>query len=313
MLNLKKTAVAVLALGSSAVFAGTMGPVCTPGNVSVPCERTAWEFGAQALYLKPIYNNSFGYRLPVAADAATTVDTYRDADLDWGWGFRVSAAYQFNTGNDFNVNWSRLSKTTRFNQQSGIGTLFVPTSFNVQPKWDQVNVEFGQHVDFGDFKNIRFHGGLQYARIQSSALVRNYVSNAVATTATPQGTYSTVGNLKFNGVGPRIGADMSYDFGNGFAVYGNGATSLLVGDTKVNYSSTVVPRVDGVRGSKTAIVPEIEAKLGLTYTYAMAQGDVSLDAGWSFINYFNAQNSGSGTTDFGLQGPYVGMKWVGNV
>ena len=56
----------------------------------------------------------------------------------------------------------------------------------------------------------------------------------------------------------------------------------------------------------------------------MALGDLTLDVAWMWVNYFNAtqviQSKVAGATappqvvvgDFGLQGLYFGLHWLGN-
>lgn len=308
MLNLKKTAVAVLALGSSAVFAGTMGPVCTPGNVTVPCERTAWDFGVQALYLEPVSESFAGFRTTSAGN--TRFDEF---DRNWDWGFKLEGSYHFNTGNDININWYHFDNDTNHNhhgQTVFFGTPAVGADFfarvRVQPEWDAVNIEVGQLANFGEQKHIRFHAGAQYARVEDTIRARIAVAGV--------GDFGVRSESTFNGFGPRVGADLAYDFGNGLAVYGNGAGSILVGDSKFSFNdASSVLGFGSLHGSKTAIVPEVDAKLGATYTFALAQGDFSLDAGYMWVNYFDAVNSGFVQSNFALNGPYFGVKWVGNV
>jgi len=281
MLNLKKTAVAVLALGSSAVFAGTMGPVCAPGNVTVPCEKMAWDVGGQALYLQPTYNSNY-------------FDGADEVDQSWGWGFQIEGSYHFNTGNDLNANWYHLN-TAQTNDNNG-------TALNtIRPSWDAVNVEMGQVVEFGEMKSARFHAGVQYGRVKTGA-------EGVGFTPNPT-------NVTYNGFGPRFGADMKYGLGNGFGIYGKAATAILAGTSSNNDGNAV--------SSANAIVPEVEGKLGIDYTAALAMGDLTMDVGWMWVNYFSVAQVNPDATaadpytgyqrDFGLTGLYFGMKWLGNV
>lgn len=307
MLNLKKTAVAVLALGSSAAFAGTMGPVCTPGNVTVPCEMTAWDFGVSALYLKPVYTGFYGYVNSFNDGIGNEV--FDDFD-DWDWGFKLEASYHFSTGNDLNVNWYHFDtdESGRFANDFDAFGNFVRV--NLDTEWDAVNVEFGQHVDFGMFKDIRFHGGIQYARIDTTLSAREDTLLFPVATARVRS--------EFEGVGPRVGVDMTYNWGNGFGIFANGATAILIGDSdfRINFTDGFDSTFVG-RGSRTAIVPEVEAKLGAKYTYAMAQGNLTLDAGYMVVNYFDALHVGAfgdvQDGNFAVHGPFVGLKWVGSV
>ena len=314
MLTFNKTAVVILAFASGAVFAGTMGPVCTPGSVTIPCPRTAWDIAGRALYLQPsLANDSY-----LGHSMLNSIDRYDRINYNWGWGFELEGSYHFSTGNDLNLNWYHWnSSSSRTLPGSVIGPDAPAGStdiFSVQPKWDAVNLEFGQHVELGEFEKVRFHGGVAYARIVATSilsgpLIRNVIES-----------YNT--NRTYNGFGPRVGADLFYNFANGLNLYAKGASAILVGTASFNEVRSLLPFFVGNTltsiGRATEVVPELEGKLGATYTYTMPQGDLSLDAGWMWINYFNVLNNAIASspvrsTDFALQGPFVGLKWVGNI
>ncbi len=102
MLNFKKFVIPFLTLSSTSIFAGTMGPVCTAINATIPCENKGWSLGGQALYLHPSTGmaGSDFYRSSPQSNYAEL-----GSNSKWSWGFQLEADYRFSTGNDFNLNW----------------------------------------------------------------------------------------------------------------------------------------------------------------------------------------------------------------
>jgi hypothetical protein len=335
MLNIRKTALAVLALslGSSAAVAGTMGPACVPGSVTIPCERTAWNFGAGAIYLQPTVNSTFGY-LGYDAVGGIEIDPpfiffdgldkrLNDFNPQWGWGFKIEGSYHYNRGDDINLNWYHINNSTHRDRDFdftfflvNVEDLFTLETSN-NPKWDAVNLEFGKHMDFDETKSVRFHAGVQYSHIEMNTNLRlDDVPDFFE-------RFNLNNDMKFNGFGPRIGADFNYMLGNNFSIYGNGAAGLLVGTSSFNNGIFFdEDLIIGNNGSRTTVVPELELKIGAKYVYVAAQGDFTLDAGYMWVDYLGEPlHSGLGAfgvalargTDFALNGPYIELKWEGNV
>ncbi|KTD04479.1 outer membrane protein [Legionella geestiana] len=298
---LKKTVLAVSGILASAVAAaGTMGPVCTPGSVTVPCAASGWDVGIQALYLKPMHT--------IAENPITVVDS--DPSLGMDWGFRLEGSYHFNTGNDITMTWIHYDQdSTLTGQGLDFALPFAPIDSKVNNRIEQVNLVMGQHVDMGARKDARFYAGMQYAKL-------------VLDTNTFYGVFPIAGPVAFNGlhtsyfqgVGPVVGVDYAYDVMGGLSLTANTAATVLYGNSRSSASVVLNEALitQSFYAQKKAIVPELEAKLGLNYAHAMAYGTLNLEGGYMAMNYFNPLMTYFHTnSDVGYMGPYFGVKWLG--
>lgn len=278
---------------SSLGFAGTMGQVCTPGTSTISCAMKQWDLGIQALYLTPIYDAKNAY-------APESSNQFKTIDNQWNWGFRLDGSYHFNTGNNVGLDWTHFGGTT--NQ--------LEFNLNNTNRFDRVNLVFGQHVNFSQFKSARFYGGLQYANI------RNYQLRSDL--SLPPFIVNQQHNSDFNGLGPILGIDFAYAIGSGFSITANTAAAILSGSSRINTSNSLTAGlvISNAYASTKSIVPGIEEKLGLNYQYQFTEGLLTLDGGYQALNYFNTltriPTTGIINSDFGMYGPYFGVRWLGH-
>lgn len=321
MLNLKKiAAIVMLIFGGNTVFAGTMGPICSGVGATTECEGTAWDFGARALYVKPIHSSG-DYSYSAIDNPTGAYQNYRKSSA---WGFFLEGSYHYSTGSDVNLNWYNISHSENQNYLGDFNYLsdlaIDEGHSHLYPTWNAVNLELGQSVGFGENKNVRFHAGFQYARI----VIPKELRGTTPLVHDDFFVFNDQARSNYNGFGARIGADMKYALGYGLGIYANTAAALLTGGSKIsNAYLDSLGRTLQTSASKVMIIPELDAKLGVRYDYAMALGDLSVDIGWIWFNYFNVtqaiqSNFIAATTpqvvtgDFGFEGLSFGLHWLGN-
>jgi hypothetical protein len=310
---LKKTSIILLGVVASWIStAGTMGPVCTPGNVTVPCKAQLWDLGVQGLYLRSLFDANKAYQL-------APINQFKEVENDWDWGYRLEGSYHFNTGNDISINWTHYSsEVTQPGLQAtnlvGVAALAVPQFTLVENnKLDQVNLEMGQYIDLGSRYAMRFFSGVQYAAI---------AVNDTSYNPPPINIINQYNNTDFKGFGPIIGTDYTYFFSPSFSFVMNASGSILYGSSRYNDATVVTPPglvLFSEYASKKAIVPSLEGKIGLNYAYNSAPGVWNIEGGYKAMNYFsvlqgqlfNSPFTAIRSSDYSLYGPYIGIKYIG--
>lgn len=336
--KLLTVAVTVLSLGCNIAVAGEMGAACIPGNMTTPCNKSAWSVEAQAVYLQPSYpdlTNSFDSN--EVFPSATTPYSFSAPDVgpDWGWGFFLQGAYSFKNSKDITVDWLRVHNTSSATRSvesynaTNTNSYTTPASFSFSPQLDEVNAVLGQTFNFDTSSSARLYGGIEYAR-----LIKN-ISNQYA-----DGSLSTEQNSSFNGFGPRVGVDLFFEphsllnkIPHG-KIYAKGAASILAGTIGSSWQSSGSKQHNLTNATRvTALAPAFEVKLGLQGNFfpQATHGKLEYDISWGWYEFTNAgqaiisspeatvqpaiagtNSRATGSGNIGYQGLQFGLRYASN-
>lgn len=302
-----------------------------PLSVCVPQLRPGFNFDGGVLFLQPssdnlgwgVLTNEFNYASPVPiASPYWEVETLRPG---YELGFEVGAGYSFaGTGNDVQVNWQHLRTGTSdaaavsdpsaqwfspfletgpptasdyedMYELSGVNLLNSGTA-SVNFAYDAVDLDIGQYLTIGPSLLVRLFTGVSYARMQERILSNFYGAKPPEGTPYPlnvQRRISFDNTSTFNGVGPRLGFDTTYQLRKRLRFSGQLAGALLVGNTAPAQFlfSASTPELTNLgidvnreyigSDTKTHVVYAATARLGLGWCRPLRNGStLSFDGGY---------------------------------
>lgn len=201
------------------------------------CKNGVFEVKVDYIYWKPHEDN-----LVYAFDGVTTVETGSSKELDWEWssGFQVGVGYSFCATNwDIfaNYTWYKTQATGFSLARPGPVVLFPTFGYDLSPalvtaagadwslRYQTIDLEIGNSLSLSRFFNFRPYFGVRGAFTRDNDTI-TYVSTG--------GNSSYIFSQRFNGVGPRFGANASWFLTPNLSIFGEGALTLLWGEYDVN-------------------------------------------------------------------------------
>ncbi len=286
-------------------------PLCS-GDNQLPCEARAYDFGLDVLYFQNTAN-LMTHNIYTEGEENTLNKGFNP---NMGFGARLEGSYHFANGNAFTLTWSHFAKdsdgqtlySNLFNDEAVPGSF---TSFTQKSKFDIVNAELSQRLDFANRYELLIHGGVQYASMREVYIARN----AVGAPAEQSAAGSKLFSEQINGIGPRVGIKSQFHTMKHIDLFANIATTALYTRNSVHslralkiYTNTEIMSANSsARYLKLDLAGDIA--VGARYHVPTKHGDVSVKAAWEDHIYINA-----GFLDYNVswQGVSLGVKWVGN-
>lgn len=308
---------------------------------SIPAGASNIAFDILALYLQPSFGgNGLGYSAYsnyAGADNSGVIVTNNGQNKisnivpKWGVGIQLDGFYYYNTSNDINLTWHHLNEFVDGDLPPGSlfsGSVdgFYAGNLRNATKWDSINIEVGKSIYFDDTRILRLHTGMEFAWIKTR------FSNHPKIFENSDAYFTSRDQLSYAGLGPRLGADFDFLVSRRFDFYLKTGSSLLWGSAKQNiigyrdYFSGFYGLVPfGIPNysfsNRDVIVPKLDAKLGFSYHCELAQGNLGINFGYLWMNYFGAITSYTGigivgssigipnATNFNMNGYYLGVTW----
>jgi hypothetical protein len=290
-------------------------------TVNIPDMNPGFEFNVSALYLQPIASN-LGWSVTTTVLPIPSPNwSVNVIAPDFSPGFNIGSRYfLLNPGTDVQLNWSHLhtsdadevsvdpssqwvspfSQTgtppTQTGQITGISLLKVG-NVRLVFNYDSVHLDMGKSINLGSNLQTRLFTGL-------SALFLKEEINSTFHGLPNLPIFNFNNTSSYNGIGPRLGLNNTYDIYHKIHLVGQLAGSVLYGKMQpaqykftgtsmelilaginVNYEGLSNPGVN-------QLVPALDAKLGLSYTYLIKQtSQLTIELGYMGAVYFDALSS----------------------
>lgn len=238
----------------------------------------------------------------------------RDTNIDWAWGFRVGAGYQFAYDNwrldaEYTYLRPRGNQSTSYDTEANGGLPITATSPGISANFSTGSELFGKtasvayHLDY-DYVSLLLSKNYCVSRSVDVSMQWGLAANWFDQSVVAQYTGGTEENYlntqvlttkNFSdswGIGPRAGLGALWHLGAGFGLFGDFAGEIMVGKVR----GTSIQEVDGSSENYVKYHfdgyryrPQLFMQLGLSYDafFNGASQHFGLRAGWETQVWFN--------------------------
>ncbi len=308
---------------------------------SAPSLEGGWSGMIGGVWFVPSNDNTT-YAQSTSFSSGSNEDTqYFNTDGEYKLGWQAAIGYVFdNTANGIELSFRDYSSSSDSSTDVFDPAFFQPHEFDSQNASSNQGTNFqdwdlmvSQFLDIGTHVQMRFLGGISYLAKLEQNTTSYYSFTDLDDNILLTENYTNESNSHYSGLGPRIGADARYDFGDGFGIVGGFSVAYFLGELENDANDSHTEIRSNVPNEHLVFddtfnndidnhaVTNLRGNLGVDYVYYFENQDLptlGLELGYEVDtylsgigNYNGAESTGVITTsDVTFSGPYLNLKGV---